>query len=326
MKIETTALAHPVLDLMRRRKREGSRPGHRDDGARLGLVIEGGAMRGVVSAAMLQALEQSGMLETFDTVYGSSAGAINGTYFLSSQVTSCITIYFEDINNSSFISLGRFLTRRPVMSLDYVLDDVLARRKVLDWRAVLGSAVELKIAATSLNRLGVQLLHGFRDRAHLFAALRASSSIPLIAGPPAEIDGERFLDALLFEPIPFYSAVEDGCSHVLVLLTRPDGTLNGKPSLFERHVLGRWIASLEPRLRDAYLAQEHAYDGQIRRLKARSAEAEGAPFTPLRADDPACFCALSVPATARPIRWLERDRGRLEEAAATAFEVMSAAL
>ncbi len=283
-------------------------------------------MRGVVSAGMLQALEHSGMLETFDAVYGSSAGAVNGTYFLASQIGYAIRIYSEDINNSSFISLGRFVTRRPVMSLDYLLDDVMIERTVLDWRTVLDSGVELKIAATSLERMGVRLFEDFRDRGHLFAALRASSSIPLLAGPPAVVDGERFLDALLFEPIPYRSAVKDGCSHVLVLLTRPDGTLNGKPSLFERHVLGRWIASLEPRLRDAYLAQEHAYDGQIRRLKARSAEVEGGSFAHLRPDDPPCFCALSLPATARPIRWLERDRGRLEEAAAAGFEVMKAAL
>ena len=283
-------------------------------------------MRGVVSAGMLEALEHSGMLETIDAVYGSSAGAVNGAFFLASQAAYGISIYFEDINNSSFISLGRFVTRRPVMSLDYVLDDVLSRRKVLDWRAVLDSAIELKVAATSLDRLGVRLLQDFRDREHLFEALRASSSIPLLAGPPAVVGGERFLDALLFEPIPYGSAVRDGCSHVLVLLTRPDGTLNGKPTLFERHVLGRWLASLEPRLRDAYLTQEHAYDGQVQRLKARSAEEEGAAFTPLQKHDPPCFCALSLPATARPIRWLERDRGRLEEAAAAGFEVARAAL
>ena len=268
-------------------------------------------MRGVVSAGMLRALEHLGLLATFDAVYGSSAGAVNGAFFLASQAAYGITIYFEDINNSRFISLGRGVTRRPVMSLDYLLDEVMVRRKPLDWRAVLDSSVELKVAASSLEDLRVLLLADFRDRDHLFAALRASSSVPLIAGPPAEVDGERYLDALLFEPIPYRSAVRDGCTHVLVLLTRPEGTLNGTPSLFERHVLGRWIASLEPRLRDAYLAQEHAYDHQVRRLKARGAQRQGPPW----------FCAWCLPATAPPIRWLERDRSRLERAAAAAFEV-----
>ncbi len=280
-------------------------------------------MRGVVSAGMLHALEELGMHSTFDAVYGSSAGAVNGSFFVASQVAPCISIYFEDINNARFISLGRFVTRSPVMSLAYLLDDVMMRRKVLDWRAVLGSPVELKVAASSLDEMRVRLLSGFRDREHLFAVLRASSTIPLLAGPPAEVDGERYLDALLFEPIPYRAAVRDGCTHVLVLLSRPDGNLNGTPTLFERHVLGRWIAALEPRLRDAYLAQQHAYDDQIRRLKAESAAARD-PSLP--GDAPPYFCALSLPASSPPIRWLERDRDRLEVAAAGGYETVTRAL
>ncbi len=305
MATAATASVHPVLALLRERARADSRPGNRDDDARLGLVIEGGAMRGVVSAGMLRALEQLHLLDAFDAVYGSSAGAVNGAYFIASQITSCISLYFEDINNARFISLGRFVTRRPVMSLDYLLDEVMVRRKTLDWQAILDSPVELKVAASSLEDLRVHLLAGFRDREHLFAALRASASIPLLGGPPSEVDGELYLDALLYEPIPYRSAVQDGCTHVLVLLTRSDGTLTGKPTLFERHVLGRWIASLEPRMRDAYLAQQHAYDHKIRRLKARSAEAQGPPW----------FYALSLPASSPRIRWLERDRRRLEAGA-----------
>ncbi len=316
MEMGTTSSTHPVLDLIRQRARTGSRPGSRSDEARLGLVIEGGAMRGVVSAGMLKALEQRRLLPTFDTVYGSSAGAVNAAFFLAAQAAYGITIYFEDINNSSFISLGRSVTRRPVLSLDYLLGDVMVRRKILDWQAVLDSPVELKAVATSVDELKVRLLSDFRDREHLFAALRASSSVPLIAGPPSVVDDERFLDALLLEPIAYRSAIRDGCTHILVLLTRPDGTLNGKPTLFERHVLGRWIASLEPRLRDAYLAQEHAYDHRVRRLKARTARPEAAPW----------FYAMSLPATSPPIRWLERDRARLEEAAATAFELINETL
>ncbi len=321
METRTTS-SHPVLELMRERSRAGSLPGSRGDGARLGLVIEGGAMRGVVSAGMVHALERLGMHSTFDAVYGASAGAINGAYFVASQVAYGISIYSEEINNANFISLGRFVTRSPVMSLAYLLDHVMMRRKVLDWRAVLESPVEFKIAASSLDELRVRLLSGFRDREHLFAVLRASSTIPLLAGPPAEVDGGRFLDALLYEPIPYRSAVRDGCTHVLVLLTRPDGTLSGKPSLFERHVLGRWIAALEPRLRDAYLAQEHAYDDQIRRLKADSAAAQ----TSTHGGESPCFCALSLPASSPPIRWLERDRGRLEAAAAAGYETIEKAI
>lgn len=307
---------HPVLELLRRRTDAGSRPGNRRDGAKLGLAIEGGCMRGVVSGGMLIALEKLGLLDAFDTVYGSSAGAVNGAYFLAGQALFGSPIYLEHINDQRFISLGRSFTRRPVISLSYLLDEVMTRRVVLDWRRVLESPIPFKIAATSVAEPGLRLLHGFRDRRHLFAALRASSSIPLLAGPPAEVDGEPFLDALLYEPIPYRTALADGCTHLLVLLTRPEGNLNGKTTLFERYVLGRWIADLEPRLREAYLAQDADYDRRVRRLRAATAEASGPPYV----------YALHSPRTAPPIRWLEKDAALLKRAGDAGRKAVLAAL
>ena len=46
---------HPVVQAIRRRRDEGSKPGRRTDGRRIALVIEGGGMRGVVSAGMTAA-------------------------------------------------------------------------------------------------------------------------------------------------------------------------------------------------------------------------------------------------------------------------------
>ena len=64
---------HAVGELLRRRA-----GGARDDGARLALAIEGGGMRGAVSAGMAIAIDELGLTEAFDAVYGASAGALNG--------------------------------------------------------------------------------------------------------------------------------------------------------------------------------------------------------------------------------------------------------
>ena len=74
---------HAALQLLRTRCLAGSRPGQRRDPFKLGLVVEGGGMRGCVSGGALQALADLGLRDCFDALYGSSAGAINGTYFLS---------------------------------------------------------------------------------------------------------------------------------------------------------------------------------------------------------------------------------------------------
>jgi len=89
-----------VGTLLRARASSGSTPGARMDGARIALCIEGGAMRGVVGAGMVTGLEELGLTRAFDAVYGSSAGAICGAYFLASQAAIGASIYSENINNS----------------------------------------------------------------------------------------------------------------------------------------------------------------------------------------------------------------------------------
>jgi hypothetical protein len=112
--------SHPVLSLVQERVRTNSTPGNRPDSSHLALVIEGGGMRGAVSgkltilmivfashdfsafntalidistAGMAAALSTLGLLDTFDSVHGSSAGAIIGAYVVSRQL--CTDVYTD---------------------------------------------------------------------------------------------------------------------------------------------------------------------------------------------------------------------------------------
>ena len=80
---------HPVLEVLRERRRAGSRPGERADPHRVALVAEGGGMRGVVSSAMTAALEQAGLTDALDLVVGASAGALNGAALVSGVAAGC---------------------------------------------------------------------------------------------------------------------------------------------------------------------------------------------------------------------------------------------
>ena len=60
-------------------------PGERTDGMRIGLAVEGGGMKGVISAGACGEILRSGFADCFDAVYGSSAGAMNLTYYLANQ-------------------------------------------------------------------------------------------------------------------------------------------------------------------------------------------------------------------------------------------------
>jgi hypothetical protein len=85
---------HPVAHLLHERVRQGSKPGQRADGARIGLAIEGGGMRGAVSAGAAAALNLLGLSDAFDAVYGSSAGALIAAFFISRQLNGAFLSRF----------------------------------------------------------------------------------------------------------------------------------------------------------------------------------------------------------------------------------------
>lgn len=79
----------------------------------------------------------------------------------------------------------------------------------------------MQVVASSLDRLQSVLLTNFADKEDLVTCLKASANVPKIAGDPVVHRGERLVDAAVFEAVPWRAAIADGCTHVVVLCTRP---------------------------------------------------------------------------------------------------------
>lgn len=230
--------SHPTMDLISQRFSQGSRPGRRSDPYKLGLVVEGGGMRGIISGAMLMELKKLGLDNTFDAIYGASAGAINATYYLAGQGQgNGLEVYTQHLATPEFVNPKGLKQRKPVLNLEYLFDHVMQTVLPLDWEKLLSSPVPLKIVASSLDRLGPVLLENFRDRHELVDCLKASATVPHLVGPPRLVRGERLVDAAMFEPIPVESAILDGCTHVLVLCTRTCHLETGVKHRIHRQVI-----------------------------------------------------------------------------------------
>lgn len=240
-------------------------------------------MRGVVSAGMVSGLEALGMTGAFDAVYGSSAGAINGAYFLAGQAAFGATIYSEDINNRSFIDLTRPFRGRPIVDLGYLLNDVAVRRKPLHVDRVLASPTPLHALATDVTTTSATVLAGFEDAQALFGALGAGARMPIIAGDPVSYRGRLYLDASLSEPIPITAAEAAGFTHVLVLLTRPD-VAEHRLSWFDRAYVVPRLRRVSPALSQRYATRFGPYKATIESLRAGRGPAGRATALTVRAD------------------------------------------
>ena len=203
-----------VLRALLHRRATGSRA----DGHRIALVVSGGGMRGAYAGGMVHALDDAGLAGCFDVVYGSSAGAYIGAGLLLGSGRGSAAIFFEDMACREFIDPRRF-PRRPLVSLDHLLDDVLVRSKPLDWERLRDSPVPLRVVATALDDLQPHILEPTTSPEWKLA-LRATASIPLLAGPAVELHGRRWIDGSVGEPLPVLRALADGATHVLALFTR----------------------------------------------------------------------------------------------------------
>jgi predicted patatin/cPLA2 family phospholipase len=306
---------HPVARLLWARRRENSRPGARTDGARVGLAIEGGGVRGVVSGGMLVAVEEMGLLDCFDAIYGSSAGALNATYFLTSQTAAAVSLYYDDMVSRDFIDPRRLLRGRPVVSVEWVLDTVMERTLPVDWRAIVDSPVPLHVVASSITELRWVTLAHWQTAGELKTALAATSRIPFLAGPPVEFRGQRFLDAAVLQAHPYESAVADGCTHVLSLSTRPRGQFRRPPGPVQ-WLTSRRLERLRRGLGDGNLQRLRQYGVEQRKLLSLTAHPDGPPFV-----------LDSAPAgTSAEVRQLERDRFKILLGARDGYEAAVLAL
>ena len=226
---------HPVLRALLERKRSGSKPGARTDGMRIGLAVEGGGMKGVISAGACGEVLRMGFSDCFDAVYGSSAGAMNLTYYLAKQPEG-VAAYQEDLVGGEFLDLRRIPKtrssrrlmgtpqgRRPAMDVSYLVDGVMdgTTGRALRWDRVIRSTVPLKVVATSLDTLTPVMLEAPSNR-------RRPQDVPQGERGGAHPGGTGADHSPRTETrgrggdgaVPVHAAATDGCTHVLVLLTR----------------------------------------------------------------------------------------------------------
>ena len=286
---------HPVLQLLHERRRTESplspTTETRPDGFKVALVVEGGGMRGCLSAGMVAALYYLGLEDTFDVIYGSSAGTVIGAYFNTRQLPWFgPEIYYDSLTTAGkqFIDTKRLLRSigiglvdprllkdvmvrrkngKPVLNLPFLLKKTAQEKKPLDWEKFveMQKVQPLKIVSSGLKRDHSVVLDmeqgNFENRQELANCMHSSCLLPGIAGPLMNLDIsaggggklklgnkmndpnlEPLADALIFEPLPYKTAIENGATHVIVLRTRPDGTdVAGKSSIFERLIVRRFF-------------------------------------------------------------------------------------
>jgi predicted patatin/cPLA2 family phospholipase len=277
--LSASHMGHPVVEALLRRRDEESQPGSRHDDAQIALVIEGGGMRGIFTAGMATALEQLGLLTCFDAIYGTSAGALTGAFAISGQVAYGCKVYYDDLGKTPFIDITRAVRGGPVMDLHYLVEEVYVTAKPLEYQRVIDDPRRLHCIATNVRTGAREVLSQFSDVRDVQDALLASTRVPWIAGPPVVVNGKAMVDGTWIEAIPLGAAEDDGASHVLCLLSRPDGGEFKTPhSPLSRVVVERYARSIAPALVDTHRQRPERYNRIVAAITQHSENPARVPF------------------------------------------------
>lgn len=273
-------------------------------------------MRGVISSAMTDTIEELGMLEAFDLVVGTSAGALNAAALLAGVARGCTDEYADGFVAREFINPTRMLLGRPAVDVNFVLDFSSERLDAERHQRTLSSPIPLHCVATSVDDAAAHDLTDLTGPEDLRSALLASSRLPWIGGAPVTFRGQRWLDGGLTEPVPLPSALDAGATHVVVLLTRPRGALIDSRGLTDQ-LVERKLAVLNPELVDRYRQRTRLYGTITERVFAATDRPEAtSPYV----------MGIALPAGASVPSRLERKPARLAVAAASARAAARTAL
>ena len=191
-----------------------------------GLVVEGGAMRGIFSAGVLDVFHERGLLH-FDVAVGASAGACNIACFLALQLGRNRRCYLDHMSRREFIDVRRGLRGGHVLDLDW-LWTAFEREDPLDVDAVFRSSTALYVVGTSVaTGAAIYTRPGASD---LLDVLKGSCALPLLYRGTVHMHGERVVDGSIADPIPVEEAYRQGARRIVVVRSRA-ATFVKKPSI-----------------------------------------------------------------------------------------------
>jgi predicted patatin/cPLA2 family phospholipase len=238
------------------------------------LIVEGGAMRGAWAAGVLAYLQECGR-RRFDLVYAASSGACSAAYFVADMWEPGLAIWRELACN--VVRKSNFLRRKPIIDLAYLVDYVIRKRVPLSVEMLQKMPTRFFIVLTDCHTGEPVYFRACDDR--VFAALRATASMPLATRGFDYVDGRPFADGGVADPIPLQRAVNDGAEDITVVLTH-------NPA-FRLKPVSRWMGWLAypdfPEVARVWTAQQNVnYNAALDLMKTPPPGVRIQVFRPLR--------------------------------------------
>ncbi|WP_411168687.1 patatin family protein [Clostridium sp. MB05] len=191
------------------------------------LILEGGGMRGVYTAGVLDLL----LDKEIDIKYciGVSAGACNCVSYISKQHKRNYRVNINYVNDKRYLSFNNLIKTGSAFGMDMLFDIIPNQLEPFDYEKFKSSGVKFLVGATNCET-GKPEFYNIKDFSDGYDALKASISLPLVA-KIIEFDNKKLLDGGIAAPIPIQKAIDDGIEKHVVILTQHKGYTKSKTKM-----------------------------------------------------------------------------------------------
>ena len=191
----------------------------------VGLVVEGGGMRGIYTAGVLDFFMDKNLY--FDDCYAVSAGACHVTSYLSKQKGRSAKITLDYIGDKRYCSINSLIKTGDMFGAEMIYDIIPNKLDLYDYDTFNKFKGNFYSVVTNCKTGKAEYIK-IEDMKKDIIAVRASSSLPLLARI-VKIDGEEYLDGGITDSIPIKKSIEDNHEKNVVILTRDKNYRKSKP-------------------------------------------------------------------------------------------------
>lgn len=188
---------------------------------RVGLVLEGGAMRGIYTAGVIDTLMKENIL--VDGIIGVSAGALFGMNYKSKQIGRVKRYNENYIKDKNYFGINSYLKTGNVMNEEFCFHKLINELDPVDFDEFKNNKVEFYVVVTNIESGNAEYIkiNDLRNKDEL-EYLRASGSMPFFS-KIVNVNNKKYLDGAIGDSIPLKKMKELGFDKLIVVLTRPKG-------------------------------------------------------------------------------------------------------
>lgn len=228
-----------------------------------GLIMEGGAMRGMFTCGVLDVFLENGI--TFDGAIGISAGAVFGCNFKSRQLGRPFRYNKKYCRDWRYCSIRSLIRTGDLFGEEFCYHELPDVLDPFDSDTFQNNPMEFFVAATDV-RTGKPVYHLCSDgRSSDIEWLKASASMPL-AARIVETDGMELLDGGITDPVPYGYMENRGYDRNVMILTQPKGYHKRR---FRLLAAIHTVYKRYPKLADAMEQRHIVYNRQLAEVRER---------------------------------------------------------